>query len=223
MDPITIISLAQGGIGLAQMAGGALTKTPKRPEYKPAAAIVEAEQTAERESNASLMPGYAQAQQGIQQSAANALQNVTKTAQSSGDILNSVGGIQGMQNRSLSDLVRMNMQDKARRKAVHMQSLGALAGEQQRAFQYNEAEPYQNAIQTKSALFGGGLQTLSDAAANYSAYAQMKQGQPQQKEVTHLPAAPAPVGYTLSDMVNNSEAMLISNLLKRVNGYNNQF
>jgi hypothetical protein len=181
VDPITMMALAQGGIGLAQMIGGALTKVPDRPKYQPAQATQQAVNMAERESNASVMPGYAQATQQINQNTANAVNTVAQNASSSSDIMNAAGAAQVRGNMSLSDLVRANMQDKARRKGVHLQTLGQLAAEQNKAWQINEQQPYLDAAQARSALFGGGMQTLSGGISDYAAFAQMQQDPNNQK------------------------------------------
>ena len=204
MDPITLAALAQGGIGLAQMVGGMVTNVPSRIKYQPAAATQQAVNMAEREANASLMPGYAQAQQGINQNAANAVNTVAQNASSSSDILNAASGAQTMANRSLSDLVRMNMQNKAHRRGVHLQTLGQLAREQNHAFQINEIQPYQEAAQTKSALLGGGLQTLTDAGSQYAAIAQLQAGQPREKNIISHPTAPNSLSYV--DMINGNQS-----------------
>lgn len=209
MEPITMAMLANGAISGAQLLAGALTKVD-RPEYTPAAATTQAVNMAEREANASLMPGYSHYQQGINQSAANAINNVAQNATSSSDILNASGSILGMQNRSLSELVRMNMQDRVGRKNTHMHRLQQLAREQNHAFQVNSMEPYQNSAATKSALMGAGLTGLTSTIGDYAAYKQMQPPKP--KEYISLPTAPDPIGF--QDMVRpgNSWENIINSL-----------
>ena len=222
MDPITLAALAQGGIGLAQMVGGIATKAPDRPKYSPAPAIQQAVNLAEREASA-IMPGYGHATQQINQNTANAVNTVAQNASSSSDILNAAGGAQTRANMSMSDLVRMSMQDKARRRGVHLQTLGQLANEQNKAWEYNQRRPFEEAREVRSSLLGGGLQTLTNAGSQYAAIAQMQAGMPQEKTITPLPTAPHSVGYNLSDMVNINQNISWQNLMSRVNGYNQQF
>jgi choline dehydrogenase-like flavoprotein len=205
-------ALAQAGIGLSQLIGGALTNVPDLPTYQPTQATQQAVNMAEREANASLMPGYAEATQQINQNTSNAVNTVAQNASSSSDIMNAAGAAQVRGNMSLSDLVRANMQDKARRKGVHLQTLGQLAAEQNKAWQINEQQPYLDAAATKSALMGAGLQTLTDAGSQYAAYAQMQP--PKQKEVVSLPTAPAPIGYM--DLINSTNPWqdILNNLNK---------
>ena len=199
-DPITLSMLASGAISGAQLLGGALTKV-ERPTYTPAAATTQAVNIAERESNATLAPGYAQYKQGIEQNAANAVSAVQRNATSSSDVLAAAGAAQGMANRSMSDLVRMSMQDRVRRKNTHMQTLQQLAREQNHAFQVNSMEPYQNSAATKSALLGAGLQGLSSTIGDYAAYKQMQP--PKEKNIINLPTA-QPIGF--QDMANGGQS-----------------
>lgn len=220
MDPITMSLLAQGGIGAAQMIGGLAMKAPKRPVYTPSAATQEAVRLTEQEANSSLMAGQSQMQDQIQATAANTMNSVQRSASSSSDILNAAGAVQAQSNRSLSDLVRMSAQDKARRRGLHLGSLSRLGQEQNQAFQINQMEPYQNANAAKSALFSSGMQTLGDAGSSYARYKQMQNGIQTQQ---HLTPSAYQIPPTLSQlaMENNNDFSLsrLERYLTTQNGY----
>jgi hypothetical protein len=170
-----IPAILQGGIGLAQLIGGAATKTPDRPQYAPPAALSEMVSNANREASASMMPGQVQAQQQVRTNSANAINNVQQNATSSSQMLNAIGAVQLGENRSLTDLYLQSLSFKDRARMRQQQALSGLAQAQNQAFQTNQMQPYEQALATKSALFGAGMQTTGDALGGLGAIFQANQ------------------------------------------------
>jgi hypothetical protein len=170
-----IPAMIQGGVGLAQLIGGAATKAPDRPQYAPPAALSEMVSNANLEANASMMPGQAQMQQQVRTNSANAINNVQQNATSSSQMLNAIGAINQSENRGMNDIYQQSLSFRDRARSRQMQALSALAGSQNQAFQTNQMQPYQDAVATKSALFGAGMQTTGDALGGLGAIFQAHQ------------------------------------------------
>ena len=172
MDPVTLMTLIQGGVGLSQMLGGALTNAPERPTYKPTQALSEIVNTTRTEANSAIVPGQAQMQDAIRTSTANTINNVQRNSTNSADILAAASAAQMGENRSLSQLYQQNLNYKDRARARHMQALSSLSQAQNQAWQYNQQQPYENSMAAKSALFSSGMQTTGDALGGLGAILQ---------------------------------------------------
>ena len=193
-------AMIQAGLGLGQMIMSA-NQTANRPEYKPPRAIIEAKNIAEREANATLMPGQAQMQNQIQANSANSISHLQKASKSTADIINGVGAIQAQENRSLTDLYLQSLSYKDRARNRQMQALSGLANAQNQAWEYNQQQPYEYAMASKSALLGAGLQTSMDAVAGIGAHMQQQ---------AKGPAVKPPLGSIYDLPVNGS---LYSNIV----------
>lgn len=184
MDPMTIMALTQAGVGLSQMVGGLLTKVPDRPQYQPNQATQEMVNTSRTEANSSLVPGQAQMQDSIRATTANAVNNVQRNSTNSADILAAASAAQMGENRSMGQLYQQSLSYKDRARARHMQALSSMSQAQDQAWQINKQQPYTDAVATKSALFGAGMQTTMDAAGGLGAILQSKPTSYQQQSST---------------------------------------
>jgi hypothetical protein len=197
-----ILAATQGTIGLSQMIGGFLTKTPDRPEYAPPQALSEMVNTANREANASMMPGQAQMQQRIQAATSNMVNSAQQNATSSSQLLNSAAAAQVAENRSLTDLYLQSLSFKDRAMMRRQQALLGMAQAEDRAWDYNKNQVFQDKMSTKAGLLGAGLQTTTNAISGLGAAMAANQNNASPKIPVNLPAAPQAQGYSLNGLAN---------------------
>lgn len=195
--------LAIKGAGAIAQLIGASTMNPKRPEYNNPS-LNEMVRLSEQQMNASTSPEMAMGKQMIDANTASASHRLQNSASSSGDILNGVSAIAQGGNRSLSDMIRHNMALKNQRRSQHLGVLSQAAQDDRLKFQINKQAPFDSASQTQSALYSAGIQGLSNGLSDYAAIAQMQAGQPKEKNIINLPAAPNRLGYM--DMVNGGHS-----------------
>lgn len=110
------------------------------------------------------MPGVNYAQQRIDQNAASSQYRLQKGATNSSQLLSGLAGIQLNSNVAARGLMEAEAGDQIRRDAIFRRSLGVMAGYQDKKFDLNEMQPYQDKARTKAALIGGGLQNIAGGA-----------------------------------------------------------
>ena len=124
------------------------------------------------------MPGYQQALSNLQQQEAFGINKATNVAQSGSDVLGYIAGQNLASNRALGGLAANNAQYNAQMQARLMSALANKAGYEDKAFQYNEAQPYQQAMDAKAVLTEGGMQNIyggvSSGVKNYMTAQLMK-------------------------------------------------
>lgn len=163
MDPVTGSLLLRGGMAAGQLAAGYLLKPKERPKYRIPGGITETTNRARLNANASSDAILQNDEDNIDQSGANAVKNVQRTATSGSDAVLSAGEISGQVDASKMQANR----GFAQRKMMNENRLdGALAQEaqyQDKAFDYNVNQPYQEAMDTSNAMFSAGAGNLTDA------------------------------------------------------------
>lgn len=151
--------MIQGGLGLFQLLRGA-GMNPQRPKYEIPAAAQE-ELASARMQQFGRMPGINYASARLDQNAANSQYRLQRGATNSNQLLSGLNGIQLQSNIASRGLMEAEAGDYIRRENNLRRSLGVMAGYQDKQFQLNKYEPFQDAARTKAALIGGGLQNLS--------------------------------------------------------------
>jgi hypothetical protein len=163
MIPLALApSIAQGVLGAGQMLGGLLKKT-KRPTMKVPDAVKRATAIAEMDANQTVRPGRDIAENAIKSGSQTALSNVSRTAGSGSDIIAAMAGIKGLQDKAMQEQDLIDVDYKVKAKETLRDQLGKMGEWQNRAFQYNEAEKYDEESATKSALTEGGIQNIVGA------------------------------------------------------------
>ncbi len=156
MVPLLFPALAQSGLGLLQMIRG-FAMNPQRPVYGIPQEVQDNLSQNQINLNArSAAAGRAEEQ--IMQSQASTIQNA---AQSGGGVANQLlaGAMaQANTNRGLQNLSAGEREDYQRRLGALGQSQSQMAQYRDKAFDYNQAQPFQDAAATKSALIEGGIQ-----------------------------------------------------------------
>ena len=179
MDPFTASLALRGGMAVGQLAAGYLLKPKERPKYRIPGGITETANRARIQANASDDAILQNDEANIDQSSANAVKNVQRTATSGSDAVLSAGSIQGQIDASKMQANRSF----AQRKMINENRLGgALAQEaqyQDKAWDYNVNQPYQEAMDTSNAMFSAGMGNLTDAIDMNTNMAMIDQYNPQ--------------------------------------------
>lgn len=172
-----IPAAARTGLGLLQLIRGGSMR-PRRPEYEiPQAAQEELAQS--RMGLNARMPGINYAKMRLDQNAASSAYRLNRAATNPNQILSGLSNIQLQGNMASRDLAQAEASDYTRRESNLRRSLGVVAGLQDRAWQLNKYEPYQDAARTKAALVQAGLTNAVgglDSAASNILGAQLMQG-----------------------------------------------
>ena len=170
LDPAMLGLISQGvgsmlqiPLGFGQILAGSLMK-PKRPEYQIPSEI--RNMLALRQLNLrGRMAGATQAEKNIMQSQANAVGSYQRTQKNPNAILAGVSASQGMSNRAFTDLSTQEAVDYQRRLAGLENAQRTMGNYQDKEWQLNEYEPYQDKARTKAALIGAGLKNFFGGAA----------------------------------------------------------
>lgn len=168
MDPVTIASLGLQGAkaiagGVQALKGRKKLREAERPEYTMPTGVTEAENILTQQASEGMTSQAEQlATQGIDRSGASALKygaggNIDPMA------------VMGSQNNAYLNLAAQDEQirQKNKRRLARFKS-GTKARYQDKEFEYNQNQPYQNQVAEGQALIGSGLQNIfggADAAA----------------------------------------------------------
>ncbi len=168
----------QGALGIGQLIGGSLMR-PKRPSYEIPAAAREELAMSRMQQNAR-MPGIAYAENRLAQNSAQAGYGLNRAATNSNQVLNGLASIQMNANIASRGLMEAEAGDAIRRDSNLRRSLGVMANYQNRKWEVDKMQPFQDKARTKAALIGSGLQNISGGANQALSGilgAQMMQGQ----------------------------------------------
>lgn len=144
-----------------------LAKTINRPNYDIPQAVQEAEAMQRNLANSGLMPGYTQAQQGIEANTANQLSNITDTSSSAAESLMAANAANNSANNSQLELDMKNAQNQ-------QDNLGALSSfltnvkspEERQKWMYNLYEPYQQKMKQYAALKNAAGNNMQNAGTS---------------------------------------------------------
>jgi len=163
MDPMTMMALAQGAMGLTQAIGGAFSSA-KRPEYKMPEAVRQSLALAKVNVANPYSPGYSQAKAESDLTMANQL----SAAQQQGNPMEAIQTIAAGQQKANRDLQMYNEQDQKTDISNFQGELGKVAQAQDLMFQMNEFAPYQDKSQQSKNMIGGGIENIFAAGGQYA-------------------------------------------------------
>lgn len=145
----------------AQLIGGLIGRfTAKRPKREIPESAKRTLAISQIQAASPYAPGYGQAREGVDVSAANAL----AAAQASGNVAAAIQGIVGQRQAANRDLVAQNLQYQAGAQQRLQGALGMMAEEEDRQFQINEFAPYADRIRLSEDLIGAGVTNLNSSA-----------------------------------------------------------
>ncbi len=173
MDPFTIASLALAGGkaiygGIQTAKGNKLAKQAVRPTYEIPSAVNDQLKIAKAQALNARLPGQSQAEENIQ----GGVQTGIRAAQESGNnpaaIMATISALNANQNEANQGLAVKGAEFQQQNISNLQNTLGNYAQYQDKAFGYNQDEPYKNKAAAAEALKGAGIQNIqsgiSDAA-----------------------------------------------------------
>lgn len=159
-----IPSIFQGISGMSQVSRGKkLAASNIRPTYQRPDEVNQALALAQQNFANGVMPGTALATNNISASGATMLNEATKAAGSSGDILDAITKIDYNQGQQYNALAGQQAQYKAQQMQNLQAQLQNSAGYTDKEFAYNKDQPYQDKAAQASALIGAGNQNIGNA------------------------------------------------------------
>lgn len=168
MDPITLsllMSGVQGGVGLWQQ-HQAKQFEKDRPEFVIPQAQQQALNSAKHQASLTGLPGQDLMEAKLGKSTANAILDLNRSADSPSAILGNISTLYGKQMDKENDLGIAAAENYQRNQGVLRDELHNMADWQQRAWDYNENQPYQAGAAAASALRGSGMQNIMTGVSN---------------------------------------------------------
>lgn len=160
-------ALAQGITGFVQSKRAKdILRNLQRPTYQIPNSATEALNTARVLASTNQLPNQVQAEQSINQSAANANYNITQNATSGTEALAAMMGVAGGQMSAMNELSGMGANFANQQNQNLINSLNRYASYEDKAFQLNQFEPYMMKLQEGQALAAAGMQNKFNALNN---------------------------------------------------------
>lgn len=167
-------ALIQGALGAAQYFGGRkLAKTPT-PAYQIPNAVNQMVSTQRRYAQGE-MPGLSAMESNQRQTTANAFENMGKFGVIDP---NTASSLYGQERGMLGNIGLQGAQYQVGEKDKYLNTLGVLADEQSRQWDWNVAQPFERTMSTASSLMGSGIQNVwggVSSAGDYLAQRNMMQ------------------------------------------------
>jgi len=157
----------QGGIGVAHFLGGIFSKKPKRPKYEIQGEYTKNAFEAEQMAKEGLPQAqYNQALGNINRNQAGALRTASNLG--GGSALKSLNNILQSSNDATLNLDVQDASAKRNNMLLAMQQRGILAGQKQAKWNWDKAQPFQEATQRRDRLIGAGIQNVVGGAQTYA-------------------------------------------------------
>lgn len=188
MDPMTLMLLLQGakgaytlGEGIAQQRKASkIEGSLQRPSYEIPSAAKAALENAKAMSLSSKLPGQSYAEGNIRSNTASAIRSATGAASGSADLLASITGIAGNEQAAFSDLAAKGADYQSMNKQRLNEALMSYAPYQEKAWDVNKYQPYEQGAAAVRALKGASRENISNAFGEISKAVSM--GAPQQEK-----------------------------------------
>ena len=167
MDPLTIMALAQVGLGIGQMVKGAIGSLGKAPTMEIPKSATQALNIAKTQAGQSMMPGQKIMEDKLASQAAAASQRIMEASGGSGAALGGLAQVQRGLNDQLGNLAMNQASYIDQQKQGLRGELGNMANWEQQQFQMNQYQPYLHQMDASRRLTESGMQNLWGAAGNY--------------------------------------------------------
>ena len=151
-----IPALIQAGVGVAQYIGGTKEGKTPTPSYQIPNAVNQMVDTQRRYAQGE-MPGLSAMEANQRQTTANAFENMGKFG-----IIdpNTASSLYGQERNALRNIGLRGSQYQVGEKDKYINTLGFLANEQGRAWDWNVAKPFESTMANSSSLMGSGMQNV---------------------------------------------------------------
>lgn len=176
MDPLTIMALASSIPAIAQSVTGMIQggkaknilNDLQRPAFNIPTAATESLNQARMNASTMQMAGQTQAEQGLNQTAANALYNINQNATSAPEALAAMVGVYGNQMGAQNQLSMQAARDYNARQRELVGALDKYSGWQAKEWDYNVNQPFQEKAMAARALAGAGMNNKFQALKGLS-------------------------------------------------------
>ena len=179
MPPLLMPALFQGGLSLIQMIRG-MSMQANRPTYN-IPQEVQDKLTQNQVNLNARSAGAARAQDNIFAGQATTIQNAQQAGGGASNQLLAGAMSQAQSNRGFENLSASEREDYQRRLGNLGQAQSEMGGYRDKAFDYNQNQPFQDAAATKSALIESGIQNAFGALQSFNP---IEFGQGQQQSAT---------------------------------------
>ncbi len=168
LDPFTaaalisgIPALLQSGTGVGQLIkGNKMAKDNQRPMYEIPQAATEAIGNARAMASSRELPAQSLMEQNLDEIVASQTQDVFNTSTSSSDSLGAILGLNANRLRSQLGLELQGANSYQARQEALRRELKDYAGYQDKKWELNQLQPFQDKAATASALIGGGMENI---------------------------------------------------------------
>jgi hypothetical protein len=184
MDPLTIMAIAQGAVGLGKTIYGMSQRRraeqererllSQQPEFETPQSIEDLSslygQYLQDVRTREGLPGQAQIESNIRQSTSRGIEDIRDTARSSTEALGATTDVIGKEIESLQQLeieaARQQARQELQATQMYGQSLGQQAQYEQQEFMYNEYMPWKTDVAQAQAEYAGGQRTMQSGLSD---------------------------------------------------------
>ena len=156
-------SLVKGGLGLAQGLIGTLSKRQRRPRMGVPYSVQSATQIAQQQAQG-VRPGSEQAVENLKQSTSDVVEGAQRIGGSATDVMGALSSAKAGERKGLRDEAVLNAQYGNQSYNRLINQLGRQGSYEQRAFEFNKAQPYYEQERARAGLLGSSIQNVTGAA-----------------------------------------------------------
>lgn len=152
----SIFKMIQG----ASQLGKAKKMKVERPTYQTPNEVLDATSMYRQLAGTNRLAGQSYAEDNINKSTSTSIRSAANAGGSSAQILSTIAGLNANENEATNQLQVQGAQNQMQNQGRLGQQLGVQAGYRDKEFEYNKDQPFQDAANTRSALYGAGQQNL---------------------------------------------------------------
>lgn len=157
MDPLTILSFAQFAAGIGQkIQANRLEQSNPRPTYEIPEAAVESLNMARHMASQTKLPGQTYIEQNMDRNNANTMSFMLDAADNPGKAVENAGKLAAMRNEAQMGLGAQAAQNQQTNQRSLANELKFFAGEQVKQWEWNERQPWEDAMSASSYLNDAG-------------------------------------------------------------------
>lgn len=177
MDPMTIMALAQGAMGVGQKIASGIQRRNAEKNFTPyeiPSSVNLMLDKANSLASQTEIPGADIYRSRAQSNAASTIEQSQRVAGSSSDVLGTLSGVQGNLDTFYQDIAAKGANYYQENQAVQRDALNTMAGYETERWRQNEYLPYIQALQTSSMTGTAGNQNIGSAVGAGMAIGQAK-------------------------------------------------
>jgi len=156
------------GLGIAQLAKAGRMRNIRRPVMTTPQPLLDYYRGAKFRAGTYGLPGQGQIEAKLGRQTASALRGIQQSGASSAEQIAGIAALDQASKEQVADLGVQAAQFKNQQERYADQARLAMAQQQMREFEYNQAQPFDQQRMAQAALYQGGITNLSDFAGNLS-------------------------------------------------------